>query len=72
MGGNVAGDVVDGSVASKARYVGDNGGMTCRAKISKSGVEYAGGMKVWEGGVVWKSRGVVWNTHVVWKSRGVI
>ena len=29
LGSNVAGDVVDGNVASKAGDVGDNGGMTC-------------------------------------------
>ena len=40
------GEVVDGKhVASKGRDVGDNGGMTCGAKVS-SGVEYSGGMKV--------------------------
>ena len=51
MGGNVVGDVVDGNVASKAGDVGDNGGMTCRGEVSRGNVEYAGGMKVWEGGV---------------------
>ena len=69
MGSNVAGDVVDGNVASKARDVGDNGGMPCEAKVSKGGVEYTGSMKVSAGGVeysrVWKSREVVWNTQVV-------
>ena len=33
MGGNAARDVVDGNVASKARDVGDNGGMTCGAEV---------------------------------------
>ena len=56
MGGNAVGDVVDGNVVdgnvtSKARDVGDNGGMTCGAKVSRGGVEYIGDMKVWEGGV---------------------
>ena len=59
-------------MTSKAGDVGDNGEMTCGGKVSRGGVEYAGGMKVWEGGVknrvVWKSRGVVWNTRVAWKS----
>ena len=49
--GGFTGDVVDGNVASKARDVGDNGGMACRGKVSRGSVEYAGGMKVWEGGV---------------------
>ena len=35
MGGNVVGDVVDGNVASKARDVGDNGGMTCGVEVSR-------------------------------------
>ena len=34
MGGNVLGDVVDGNVASKARDVGDDGGMTCGGEVS--------------------------------------
>ena len=51
IGGNDVGDVIDGNVASKVRYVGDNGGMTCGGEFSKGGVEYAGGRKVWEGGV---------------------
>ena len=51
MGGNDVGDVMDGNVASKAGDVGDNGGMTCGGEVSGGGVEYAGGMKVWEGGV---------------------
>ena len=51
MGGNDASDVVDGNVASKAGDVGDNGGMTCGGEVSGGGVEYMGGMKVWEGGV---------------------
>ena len=46
MGGNAASDVVDSNVASKARDVGDNGGMTCGAEVSGGGVEYAGGIKV--------------------------
>ena len=46
MGGNVVGDVVDGNVVSKAGDVGDNGGMTCGAEVSKGGVEYAGGVEV--------------------------
>ena len=47
MGGNVGdGKVVDSKhVASKGEDVGDNGGMTCEAKVS-SGVEVLGGMKV--------------------------
>ena len=59
--GNVVGDcdVVDDNVASKARDVGDNGGMTCEVEASGGGVEYEGGMKV---------SGMVWNTRVVWKS----
>ena len=28
IGGNATGDIVDGNVASKARDMGDNGGMT--------------------------------------------
>ena len=72
MGGNDVGDVIDGNVASKAGDVGDNGGMTCGGEVSRGGVEYEGGMKVWEGGwkthVVWKSRGVAWKTRVAWKS----
>ena len=51
MGGNDVGDVVDGNVASKARDIGDNGGMTCGREVSRDDVEYASGMKVWEGGV---------------------
>ena len=46
IGGNVLGEVVDGNVASKAGDVGDNGGMTCGAEVSRGGVEYEGGMKV--------------------------
>ena len=46
MGGNAANDVVDGNVAYKAEDVGGNGGMTCGAKVSRGGVEYASGMKV--------------------------
>ena len=46
MGGNAAGDVVDGNVASKVGDVGDNGGMTYRAEVSGGSVEYTGGMKV--------------------------
>ena len=38
-------------MTSKAGDVGDNGGMTCEGKFSRGGVEYAGGMKVWEGDV---------------------
>ena len=33
MGGNVVGDVIDGNVTSKARDVGDNGGMTCGEEV---------------------------------------
>ena len=51
MGGNDVGDVVDGNVPYKARDVGGNGGMTCEGEVSRGGVEYASGMKVWEGGV---------------------
>ena len=51
MGDNDVGDVVDGNMASKTRDVGDNGGMTCGEEVSMGGMEYAGGMKVWEGGV---------------------
>ena len=51
MGGNAVGDVVDGNVASKARDVGDNSGMTCRGEVFRGGVEYVSGMKVLEGGV---------------------
>ena len=51
MGGNDVGDVVYGNVASKAGDVCDNGGMTCVREVSRGGVEYADGMKVWEGGV---------------------
>ena len=51
MEGNDVSDVVDGNVASKARDVGDNGEMTCGGEVSRGGVEYVGGMKVWEGGV---------------------
>ena len=51
MGGNGVGDVIDGNVTSKARDVGDNGGMTCGGEVSRGGVEYMGSMKVWEGGV---------------------
>ena len=52
MGGNVVCDVVDGNVASKDGDVGDNGGTTCGGEVSRvAGVEYADGMKVWEGGV---------------------
>ena len=51
MRDNVVGDVVDGNVTSKVGDVGDNGGMTCGAKVSQGGVEYIGDMKVWEGGV---------------------
>ena len=54
--------------------MGDNGGMTCAAEVSGSGVEYVSGMKVWEGGMEYSCgmevSGVVWNTRVVWKSRG--
>ena len=42
--------VVDGNVASKAGDIGDNGGMACGGEVSGGGVEYEGGMKVWEGG----------------------
>ena len=38
-------------MAYKARDVGDNGGMTWEGEVFGGGVEYAGGMKVWEGGV---------------------
>ena len=38
-------------MSSKAGDVGDNGGMTCRGEAFRGGVEYAGGMKLWEGGV---------------------
>ena len=49
---SMRGNVVDGNAASKARDVGDNGGMTCGGEVSGvGGVEYEGGMKVWEGGV---------------------
>ena len=51
MEGNDVGDVVDGNVASKVGDVGDNGGMICRGEGSRGSIEYAGGMKVWEGGV---------------------
>ena len=33
MGGNAAGDVLDGNVASKVGDVGDNRGMTCGAEV---------------------------------------
>ena len=46
IGGNDVGDVIDGSMASKIRAVGDNGGMTCGGEVFGGGVEYAGGMKV--------------------------
>ena len=49
MKDNVVGDgeVVDGKhMTSKARDVGDNGRMTCGAKVLGGGVEYSGGMKV--------------------------
>ena len=46
MGGNDVGDVINGNVASKAGDVGDNDGMSCGEKVSRVGVEYAGGMKV--------------------------
>ena len=36
-------------MASKARDVGDNGGMTCGGEVFRGGVEYASGMKVWGG-----------------------
>ena len=39
MRDNDVGDVVHGNVASKVGDVGDNGGMTCRGKVSKGGVE---------------------------------
>ena len=51
MRGNDVGDVVDGNMASKVGDVGDNGGMECRGEVSRGGVEYTSGMKVWEGGV---------------------
>ena len=51
MRDNDVGDVVDGNVASKTEDVGDNVVMTCRGEVSKGGVEYVGGMKVWEGGM---------------------
>ena len=51
MGGNDVGDVVDGYVASKVSDVGGKGGMTCGEEVSRSGVEYTGSMKIWEGGV---------------------
>ena len=55
LGGNVAGDgeVVDDNVAYKAGAMGDNGGMTCGAKVSRGGVET---LVVWKS---WKSRGGV-------------
>ena len=69
MGGNVVGDVVDGNATSKAGDVGDNGRMTCGGEVFGVGVEYAGGMKVWEEGVEYSCgmevSGVVWNTRVV-------
>ena len=73
IGGGVVGDVVDGNVASKAGDVSDNGGMTCGGEVfGVGGVEYMGGMKLWEGGVEYSCgmevSGVVWNTLVVWKS----
>ena len=73
MGGNDVGDVVDGiNVASKVGDIDNNGGMTCEGKVSRGGVEYTGGMKVWrvvwKTRVVWKFRGVVWNTRMAWKS----
>ena len=43
---NDVSDVVDGNVASKDGDVGDNGGITCGGEVSRSGVEYADGMKV--------------------------
>ena len=49
MGDNAIGDVVDGNVTSKARDVGDNGGITRGGEVFEGGVEY----------------GVVWNTPVV-------
>ena len=54
MGGNV-GNVVDGNVASKARDVGDNGGMTCGGEVSKGGVENACDMEVLGGGMEYSS-----------------
>ena len=33
IGGNATGDIVDGNVASKARDMGDNGGMTCGEEV---------------------------------------
>ena len=46
------GEVVDGKhVASKARHVDDNGGMTCEAEVSGGVVEYSGDMKVSGDGV---------------------
>ena len=57
MGGNDVADVVDSNVAYKTGDVGDNGGMTCGGEVSGGGVEYTGGMKLWEGGVE-NSRGM--------------
>ena len=51
MEGNAVGDVVDGNVVSKARDMGDNGGIACGGEVSEGGVEYVGGMKVLEGDV---------------------
>ena len=51
MEDNDVGDVVDGNVTSKAEDVGDNDGMTCGGEVFRGGVEYMGGMKVWEGGM---------------------
>ena len=51
MGDNDVDDVVTGNVASKARDVGENGGLTCGGEVSGGGVEYSSGMKVREGGV---------------------
>ena len=51
MGGNDVGDVVHGNVTSKAGDVGDNGRVIYGGEVSRGGVEYIGGMKVWEGGV---------------------
>ena len=51
MGGNDVDDVVDRNMTFKVGDVGDNGGMTCGGEVSRGGMEYVGGMKVWEGGV---------------------
>ena len=56
MRDNVVSDVVDDNVVSKAKDLGDNGGMTCAREVSGGGVEYTGwyeSMKGWYGMLLW-------------------